>query len=412
MKPELDPVPRRAPPLAAALVALGLLGLGGAALAHEAGDVVIITAPVTEDLYAAGRSIEIRAEQVDGDVTVAGQTVTVSSRVTGDVMAAGETVLLTGELQDDLRAAGRSLTLDGSVGDHAVMAGQTVVLAGPSSIGGFAWVAGNVVEVGGEIGGDLQVGGESVTITGTVGGNAELDAATAVIGDTAHIRGDLSWAHGRAPEIRPGARIDGRQIELPAGERAAPTSTELAVGVVVGILLGWLSLLVLTAVLRAMTPSLMAGAGTLLRAHPGRSLGMGALVLVVGPIVGVIALVTVIGIPLGIVILLAYATLLVISVPVALDVVVELFVGRARTRKPVTRIRRFGVFCLAALLFVAVLRVPVLGTLVALTAILFGLGALVLRFVRRDRVAVRSAEAPATVPRTSTPHVDEHTLPG
>lgn len=414
MKPEIDPVPRRSRPLAAALVAFVLFGLGGAAVAHEVGEVVVITAPVTEDLYVAGKSIDIRAERVEGDITVAGQTVTVSSRVAGDVMAAGEILLLTGELQDDLRAAGRSLTLDGSVGDHAVVAGETVVLAGPSRVGGFVWAAGNVVEVGGEIGGDLEVAGQTVTVTGTVGGNAEIDAANAVIGDSAHIRGDLSWPRGQAPEIRPGARIDGRQIELPAGERATPTSTEVAVGIVMGILFGWLSLLVLTSVLRAVTPPLLVGAGTMLRARPGRSLGVGALSLIVGPIVGIAALVTVIGLPLGVVILLAYAMLLVISVPVTLDVVVDLVVGSARKRKPVTRGWRFGALALAALIFAAVLQVPILGTLVAFAAILFGLGALVLRFVRRDGGVFVSAGSSAVTapPGTPTPlTVEEHTIP-
>lgn len=412
MNPETDPVPRRTRPLAAALGLFGLFGLAGAALAHEAGEVVVISSPVTEDLYVAGQTVDIRAERVEGDITVAGQTVVVSSRVTGDVMAAGETLSLTGDLQDDLRAAGRSLTLTGSVRDHAVAAGETVVLAGSSRIGGFAWLAGNVVDIGGEIGGDLVAAGQTVTLTGTVGGDAELNAANAVIGDSAHIRGDLRWPRGQAPEIRAGARIDGRQIELPAGERAAPTSTDIAVGIVMGIVFGWLALLVLTSVLRAVTPPLMVGAGALLRARPGWSLGAGALALILGPIAGILALVTVIGAPLGIVILLAYAMLLVISVPVALDVVVELVVGSARKGRPISRGWRFAALALAALLFVAVLQIPILGQLVALAAILFGLGALVLRFVRRDGGVIVSAGSTTAPPRPPTQHiVEEHTLP-
>jgi hypothetical protein len=411
MKPEIDPVPRRARPLATALVAVGLVGLGGVALAHEAAEVVVITAPVTEDLYVAGKSVDIRAERVEGDITVAGQTVVVSSRVTGDVMAAGQSVTLTGALQDDLRAAGRSLTLSGSIGDHVVAAGDTLVLADGSRIGGFAWLAGSIVDIGGEIGGDLVAAGQTVTLTGTVGGNVEIDAADAVVGDSAHIHGDLSWPSGKAPKIEPGARIDGRQIELPAGGRAAPTRSEIAAGVVMGILFGWLSLLVLTSVLRAVTPPLIVGAGTQLRARPGRSLGAGALALIVGPIVAILGIVTLIGAPLGIVILLAYAALLMISIPVVLDVLTDLIVGaRARKGQPIARGWRFGALALIALVFAVVLQVPILGGLVGLAAILLGLGALVLRFVRRDGVLIHSGTSNAVSGQTSMEH--EHTLPG
>jgi cytoskeletal protein CcmA (bactofilin family) len=396
MKPDRDSIHRRAIRFGAASFVLGL-GLAGAALAHEVGDAVVVTAPVNEDFYGAGESVEIRAD-VDGDVVLAGQRVTVDGRITGDVIAAGEAVTLSGTLEDDVRVAGRSVTLSGSVGDHVVAAGETLVLAEGSRVGGFAWLAGNRIDVQGEVGGELRAGGQHVTISGTVRGNVELDAEDAVIADGAHIHGDLTWPRGREPEIRAGAFVEGRRIETDAG---APQGMTSGPGIVVGIILGTISLWLLTLVLRVVVPPVMQGAGTLLRSRPGLSLGVGVLALVVAPIVAILAFITVIGAPLGIAILLAYAMLLVIGVPVAIDVLVDLSLGGMRKGKPTTRGWRIAALALASLVFVAVLQIQILGPLVGFAALVLGLGALVLRAVRREGRPVTTERTASATPSSA-----------
>lgn len=380
VKPDRDCIHRRAIRFGAAALVVGL-GLASVALAHEIGDVVTVTQPVSEDFYAAGDSVEIRAD-MGGDVVVAGQRVTVNGRIEGDVIAAGENVTLAGSLLDDARVAARSMTLTGSVGDHLVAAGETVVLAEPSRVEGFAWLAGNRIDVQGAVGGDLVAAGQNVTISGTVHGNVTLEAEDAVIADGAHVQGDLTWPRGHAPEIHAGARVDGRRIET-EGEPERMSMME-GPGIVVGIILGTLSLLLLTLVLRAAVPPVMLGAAALLRARPGLSLAVGLLALIVAPIVAIVAFVTVIGVPLGLVILLAYVALLVIGVPVAIDVAVDLVLGRARKGRPVSAGWRVLALALASLVFVALTQIPILGGLIGLATVLFGLGALVLRAVRRS----------------------------
>lgn len=380
MKPDRDSIHRRAIRLGAAAFVVGL-GLGSVALAHELDEIVVITQPVHEDLYAAGESVEIQAE-IEGDLTVAGQTVTVAGRIDGDVMAAGESVTLSGALLDDARVAARSMTLTGTIGDHIVAAGETLVLAEPSTVGGFAWLAGNRVDVRGSVGGDLVARGQTVTVGGEVRGNADIDAAQSVILDGAHIRGDLTWPRGHAPEIRAGALIDGRRIET-AGT-VEPQGMARAPGIVMGIIVGTLSLLLLTLVLRAVVQPVMQGAEALLRARPGVALGVGLLALLVAPVAAILAFITVIGAPLGLVLLFAYVILLVIGVPVALDLSVDLVLGAARKGRPIARGWRLLTLALASLVFMMLLQIPILGAIVGFVALVMGLGALVLRAVRRS----------------------------
>lgn len=380
MKPDRDSIHRRAIRLGAAAFVVGL-GLGSVALAHELDDVVVVTQPVHEDLYAAGESVEIQAD-IDGDLTVAGQRVMVAGRIHGDVMAAGESVTLSGAMLDDARVAARSMTLTGSIGGHIAAAGETLVLAEPSTVGGFAWLAGNRVDVQGDVGGDLVVRGQTVTLAGAVLGNATIDAADAVIEDGAHIRGDLTWPQGHAPEIRAGARIDGRRIETTG--TAEPWGLARAPALAMGIILGTLSLLLLTLVLRAAVPPVMQGAEAHLRARPGVALGAGLLVLLLVPAAAILAFITVIGAPLGVVLMFAYVILLVVGVPVALDLVVDLVLVRARKGRPISWGWRLLALALASLVFVALLQIPILGAIVGFVALVMGLGALVLRAVRRS----------------------------
>lgn len=379
MKPDRDSIHRRAIRLGAATLVVGL-GLGRVTLGHELDEVVIVTEAVHEDLYAAGESIEVQAD-VTGDLAVAGQTVTVAGRIDGDVMAAGERITLAGALLDDARVAARSMTLTGSIGDHIAAAGETLTLAEPSTVGGFAWLAGNRVDVRGDVGGDLVATGQIVTVAGQVRGNASIDAARAVVEDGAHIHGDLTWPRGHAPEIRPGARIDGRRIETTAtGE---PQGMARAPGIVLGTILGTLSLLLLTLVLRAAMPPVMQGAEAHLRARPGAALGVGVLSLLLAPVLAILALITVVGAPLGVVILLGYVILLVIGIPVAIDLTVDLALARALEGRPSSWGWRLLGLALASLVFVGLLQIPIVGAIVGLVTLVLGLGALVLRAIRR-----------------------------
>lgn len=356
-------------------------GLGTAVLAHEVSERVVVDMPLHEDFYGAGRAVRVQAA-VDGDVIVAGQTVDITDVVTGDVMATGETVTLVGKLRDDVRVAGRTVMLTGEVGDHAILAGETVKLSSASRVGSFAWLAGREIEVGGVIGGDLTVTAESLHITGAIGRDVWIDASRVTIGEHARIDGDISWPAGHAPQIHAGAQIHGRQIE-----RAAPPSQGWLRPFLGWLILGSLTLMVLTATLVATMRPLMQGAAAIARARPGRAIGVGLLTLLLTPIAGALALATVIGAPVGVALLLGYMLVLVLGVPAALFEFVESALASRGGWATSPLARRIGAIALVSLLFVAVIAVPILGALVALVTLTLGIGALMLRLVRGDSAA-------------------------
>ncbi|MGD2057054.1 MAG: hypothetical protein PVJ15_09630, partial [Gammaproteobacteria bacterium] len=186
-----------------------LLGASSGPLsAQMIGEVVIKRGTIDEDVYAAGRRVNLVAE-VQGDVVAAGQVVSIDRTVTGDIMAAGETVAIRAQVQDDVRAAGRSVSLSGQVAGHVVAAGEVVDIAPAATIGGWAWLAGREVNIAGRIGRELKAAGQRVILSGEVNGDVDIMAEEIHVLESARIDGDLVYRSGKEPDIAEGARIAG-----------------------------------------------------------------------------------------------------------------------------------------------------------------------------------------------------------
>ncbi|MCB9567703.1 MAG: hypothetical protein H6710_10920 [Myxococcales bacterium] len=375
----MAPSTSAARPLRPLILAAVFIGLGGAALAAEVGELVSITAPVAEDVYAGGRAIKVAAA-IQGDLTAAGQSIHVAGPIAGDVLAMGETLDLSGPFADDLRVAGRTVTIRGPVGDHVIAAGETVTVAKDARIAGFAWLGGRQVDVDGEIDGDVSIGAGAATISGVIKGDLRLDVGEAVIGSGARIGGDLTWREGHAPTIQEGAVISGERHELPGGEHEeeGPTST------LGSILFNAITLMVLTATTGALMTPTIEGATAVIRRRPWASLGIGLLALIGAPIAAVVAMVTMIGAPLGIAALLGLGILLILSAPVALSAILAVIEAR-RGGAAATTGRRLAAIAVGSLVFALIAAIPVLGGLATFLAVLVGLGALVLRLLRGER---------------------------
>ena len=353
------------------LATLLIVAMTGTLLfAQDSGDVVIKRGTIEEDIYVAGRSVEIQA-QVQGDVVAAGNHVSIDQLVTGDVMAAGETVMLRAQVQDDVRAAGRSVTIAGSVAGHVVAAGETVTIAPSATVGGWAWLAGREVNVYGQIGKELKVAGQTVFVSGEVAGDVELMAEDIRILAGARINGDLIYRSDNEPKIAEDAYIAGDIIAKPVLYREPEGRGEgfiffamLAVAAIVYFLL---------------FPAFSVAGAQGLRRAPFSALGTGVAVLFVTPFVILLLFVTLIGVLVALPLLAWYLVSLlggfltgVISIG---DAGLRLM-GKADTGTRGMRVLSI-VVALATLLVIQI--IPVAGALALFVLFVLGLGALQLQ---------------------------------
>lgn len=335
--------------------------------AQDFGEVVVKRGLIDDDLYVAGRSVDVQA-QVKGDVVAAGQRISIDQLVTGDVLAAGETVTIRAQVQDDVRAAGRSVTIARSVAGHVVAAGDTVDIAPAATVGGWAWLAGREVDMAGRIGGELKAAGENVNISGEVAGDVELMAEHIRLLPGARLGGNLVYRSENKPQIVEGAEIAGDIIAKPVLYREP--AGRGAGFVVIG------ALAVAAIVFYLLFPAFTVASAEDLRRAPLTALGVGIAVLFAMPFVILLLFATLIGALVALPLLALYLVSLLGGLLTGV-----IFVGDAGLRltglagSAAKGLRVLSiVVALVVLLLIQI--IPVLGALAVFALFVFGYGAL------------------------------------
>ena len=238
------------------------------------------------------------------------------------------------------------------------------------------YVVDGPVTIDGTVDGDVVVVNGDTEISGEVTGDVTVFAKRAVIESGARIGGDLRYGD-EEPEIASGAQIDGEVKKEDWSD--FPTVGWL------GALALWLAItlssLALGLLLLLIAPRAADAAYLQTRENPWGSVAAGLAIFVALPILAVLALVTLVGLPLGIAVLLALLPLGAIAYVTTLWVV-----GRLVLKPPRGRVASFLV---GWAIFRVLALIPVLGIIVWLAAVVFGLGVLALALWR-----ARSPAAP------------------
>lgn len=334
--------------------------------------------------------------------------------VGGDQYVAGQSAAINGEVAHDAFAFGYDASITAPVGKDAHLGGFHVSV--PSNVTGDVYALGFSVNISGATGGDISAAGNSVTLRNPTGvaGNARLAGAMVTIASPvagaalvtantltldAPITGDLSF-YGEKIEFGPGARVDGsldirapRPIEVPTSVAAADRVSyqqietpdyvseagRTADSVVKGFwpmlwaaITWWLLLLVVGIAFIALAPRLVARLDALSRQRPLRRLGLGLLslatVLGLVPMVA-ITLIGLILLPLVFVFIVIWLSLAYVagSYLVAMRMVSAFATIDSNAK-------RVAVLALGLVAAPLLGMVPVLGWLITLAFLVYGLG--------------------------------------
>jgi hypothetical protein len=254
-----------------------------------------------------------------------------------------------------------------------------------SVIAGYALLAGGKLDLEGRIEGDLRAAGGRIRLAGIVDGDVDLTGGKITLTPTARVGGKLVYRSRSEIEIPPGAVVEGG-IERRRAEGFEPsiwTVVGLGIAVWITILLG-LGLIGL--LLQGAVPELVSGAALSLAVRPWPSLGLGFALLVAVPVASNILLFTIVGIPLA---FLSYALFAVLLAGAL--VVVAYWVGLRLARNFAWSYEGEGLFRRVLWTLVGILLlglvgiVPLLGFLIVMVALSFGLGAVTLELWRLTR---------------------------
>jgi cytoskeletal protein CcmA (bactofilin family) len=343
--------------------------------------------PPPDNYYAAGNHIEIRGP-ILGDAVLAGRDLEIRQPVDGDVLGAGWRVTLSGAAHDDVRIAGGNVRLEAPIDGDVTVAGGDVTSGPQVRVGGRAWVSGAAVRLEGTFARDVRIAGRHVQLGADITGPVEVVAERVEILSGAHLRGPLTYRSPTAAEIAPGAILDGPVTfkKVQAREVQQARATRGVSSVLFGLHVFLTGLLVIVLI-----PRFTLDVAATLRQQPGRSLATGFALLVTLPIAAILLMISILGLPLGVAVVALYLVALLIGLVTTAYVVGQLEAGLLK-RTPAGTRGSHALLLFAGVVTLAVLRaLPVVGGVVVLASVLFGLGALTLWIYRHFESAAGTA---------------------
>ncbi len=363
--------------VAGALVAVVPLGVLAADLRQGSDVTVGPGETVNDDLYVGAGTISISGT-VNGNAIAGGGTITVSGNITGDLILGGGTINVTGRVAGSIIAAGGNLTLNGPVAKDIVVAGGTIDIPAGATIGRDLVVAGGTTTVSAPIARRVQMSSGRVTLRNKVGGDVTGHVDHLKL-DGAQIGGNLDYTSDNQVELVNGARVAGtttRHSPTDRGGRAGNAVVRWLQGLVGISALGLLLILLL--------PALSNRAVDTERAQPWASLGIGAAIGIITPIVALIVFIVGIFIGgwwLGLLLIPIWILALAVGYAVSGFLLGRLIFAQLGWGQYPDALKLLG----GLLVLSIVLIIPVLGWLVALAALLFGTGALTLAVTGQAR---------------------------
>lgn len=395
---------------------------------------------VNDDLYINGEDEIIINGTVKGDVVAFAKTIIINGTVEGDLIAAGQTIVINGTVKDDIRMAGAAFLIGekASIGSDIIAAGASFEARPGSSIGKDIVYAGGQILMSGDVGRNMNIAAGAFELRGKVVGNVSTDVGGADShnggGPHSYMSGsDLGIS---IPDLKPGltidpaARISGKldyttteEIKIPEGAVAGKVThslpqkdsinvenhqpealtpvlliTNIMNGVMNGILSvvrNTISFILIGLLLVWLFPAFIKTTTERLKVAPLPSLGWGIvhiaafffalLILTIAVLIGAIAfgVLTLYSLSGAIIVcglLLMFAIIIgfLLAVGFVAEIIVSILGGQmilARI-KPALAEHKYWPLITGAIIYTILTAIPLLGHLLALIAVLLGLGAI------------------------------------
>ena len=353
-------------------------GQGSVCFTQSASYLIPMAETQERDLYLWSQRLDVEGT-LDGDLIAWVQSGGIGGTVTNDVAMFAQDLRISGEVGDDVRVLGQNLFIDGTVRGDVLFLGANLVVSEGATIEGSLLAAGGVAVINGRVDGDASIAGGTVTLNGTIAGNAEfLTDGGLVVGSGASIGGDLKYRGPAEMQFTPGIvggsitfEPKSSTIERSISERMAALNAFR----MIFWFLSFIMALIAGTVIVALTKDHAWRTAETIRKKPLKSLGIGFIAFICLPVVILIAFILILTIPLSMILLLAYLIALYIA-----KFYVSIWLGNLILRRGGrTDKSPIPSMLLGLVIVYLVTAIPVLGTLVGIVIIFFGLGALLQR---------------------------------
>ena len=341
---------------------------------EEENIIVLSSSEIHEGNYfAMGRSVEISGT-VNGDVYVLAEQVVIDGIVNGDVLVSGGSVDISGKVAHNCRLLGGQILLSGAVGNNVTAIAGNLQILPSAAIGGNLVATAANADLAASIGSDATVVASNVRLSAHIGKNLQGYFGQMRITSKAVIGGEVDYKSGSEAWIEPGALIGGKVVRHPLFVHKLVEGTWIQ-GLLVGskvlaILMNFIYTFVVGVVLIKVFPKNLEAALHALQGHPLKSLTYGIMVLILLPLVSLILLMTILGIPFALTLIAAN----IIGLYTA-KIYSILWASNWAFRKVGLKSNRIPGLFFGVVIYFILTAIPIFGIFIALSAMLFGLGA-------------------------------------
>ncbi len=286
------------------------------------------------DVYFAGTVLRIEG-RLDGSVIGGAQSVNISGPITRNLFLAAQSVDVSGPVSGDVVAVCATFNLHGRVGGAVRVGSGTVYINGPVGQDVLAGCASMVVAKQAEVRGDVAATCRSLELAGAVRGDVRATADRIVISGS--IDGDVDVIVGKQLTLMADARVYGNlryrasrkldisnpdlvfgnieYVQLPGRDELEevkvlrPRPGVLAAFLLPFALLSMLGAVVVALILIAVWKYALNEALNRAITHWGRTLGLGSVGFLIGPMTILVSFALIVTIPAGLIAAAAYVVL-------------------------------------------------------------------------------------------------------
>lgn len=375
-----------------ALVLIGLASLASVSLTTLASLVttdqyiVTIDDAIDEDVYVSAVSSTIEGV-IDGDLTIFTGDLLITGEVTGSVtvFSSGSVVIgPTGVVGGSLDGVAVRVTIEGTVVGDMFIVAPSVVISSTGLVGRDGMLFGGTARVEGTVERDVRGRTMRLVVDGSVGGDVDVATQKLEFGPNAVVGGDVLY---RSPVEARGASeatIGGTLTRLPA-------QSNFVFGIILWLanIVGFLGFIVAGIVVLWVVRATSARATGAVLVHPFKTLAVGIGTVIVFPLLVVVLAMTLVGIPLAVLgVLIGIALFIIGPLPA-----VTALGNRLLLRKG----GLFGAFIAGAVAWrLGIWIVPVVGGLLFVVAMVWGIGGWVLGIAAARKVGTATLSLPDT----------------
>lgn len=334
------------------------------------GEKVDIAGTVNGTTFAAGSDINISGV-IDGDLFVAGQTVNITGSVKGSIIVAAQDITISGSAENNIYSAGSNITLKSKNDGSAFIAGGKIIIEEQANIAKDLFVGGNQIFQRGILGRDFFGSSDNTSISGTVGKDVKVTSEDLYIED-AEIKGNLKYESTNEATISKDSQIlgktDWKKVE------PTPKTSKYNKAYFLSILLAMINLLIIWILIALIRPRFWNSLAINIKENPLKSLGFGALALIVTPTAILFLLLSIFFYPLMFILICLYGIAIYVS-----KIIVSVYIGRLISEKSGWTDKHKGVWStlLGLVLLSAFGIIPIVGPGVKLITVVLGMGSIV-----------------------------------